>query len=122
MHVPSIIDFIENTLEFNPEIYRHKKMKTTPENSLEALYWVKEKMEAWEDYTDDEGMTQMFVDLAAEKGVKNGRVMWPARVALSNKQSTPGGCVEIAHILGKEESLRRIDQAIKDLEKTCAAQ
>ena len=122
VHVPSIIDFIENTLEFNPEIYRHKKMKTTPENSLEALYWVKEKMEAWEDYTDDEDMTQMFVDLAAEKGVKNGRVMWPARVALSNKQSTPGGCVEIAHILGKEESLRRIDQAIKDLEKTCAVQ
>ena len=43
--------------------------------------------------------------------------MWPVRVALTNKSFTPGGAVEIAHILGKEETLRRINQAILDLQK-----
>ncbi len=43
-------------------------------------------------------------------------VMWPIRVALSNKQSTPGGSVEITHILGKEETLNRMRKAIADLE------
>ncbi len=47
--------------------------------------------------------------------------MWPIRVALSNKAFTPGGAVEIAHILGKEEtSLRRIRVAIEDLKKSVA--
>ena len=115
--VPPMVDFLENTLTFDPEIYRSKKMKTTPENSLEALYWCKEKMEAFDDYTNDEALQKLFIDIAEEKEVKNGRVMWPVRVALSNKTFTPGGCVEIAHILGKEESLKRINQAIADLEK-----
>ena len=56
------------------------------------------------------------VDLAKAHELKNGRVMWPIRVALSNKQSTPGGSVEIAHILGKEETLNRMRKAIADLE------
>lgn len=62
-------------------------------------------------------MTDFFVSLAKEKELKNGRIMWPVRVALTNKSFTPGGAVEIAHILGKEETLRRIEQAIKDLKE-----
>lgn len=45
--------------------------------------------------------------------MKNGRIMYPVRVALTFKSFTPGGAVEIAHILGKNESLKRIDLAIK---------
>ena len=73
-------------------------------------------MEAWEDYSDDEGMMNMQINLAKEQELKNGRIMWPIRVALSNKAFTPGGSVEIAHILGKEETIKRLKQAISDLE------
>ena len=45
-------------------------------------------------------------------GVKNGFVMWPVRVALSGKQMTPCGATEILELLGKEESLNRIREAI----------
>ncbi|MFH0856282.1 MAG: hypothetical protein V1860_00090, partial [bacterium] len=37
------------------------------------------------------------------------------RVALSGKEFTPGGAIEIADILGKEESLRRIEKGIEKL-------
>ena len=114
--VEESIDFINEPYPFDPSIYTHKKMKTNPENSLEALKLVRERIETFDDFHDDEAMTHFFVELAKEKELKNGRIMWPVRVALTNKSFTPGGAVEIAHILGKEETLRRIDQAIIDLE------
>jgi glutamyl-tRNA synthetase len=43
--------------------------------------------------------------------------MWPVRIALAGKAITPGGAVEIARILGKEESLRRIRRGIEKLEE-----
>lgn len=115
--IPEMVDFINGELPFDADIYTHKKMKTNPENSLEALELSLPAMEAWEDYTDDDGLMHMMMDLAKEHELKNGRIMWPIRVALSNKSFTPGGAVEIAHIIGKEESLKRMRQAIADLKE-----
>ena len=55
--------------------------------------------------------------LVAEMGVKNGQVFWCVRVAISGKQSTPGGVMELAELLGKEETLRRMDYSIELLNK-----
>lgn len=114
--VKGFVDFINECLPFDAALYKHKKMKTNPYNSLEALKLSLPAMEAWEDYRDDDGMMHMQMDIAKEHELKNGRIMWPIRVALSNKAMTPGGSVEIAHILGKEETLKRMRQAIADLE------
>ena len=43
--------------------------------------------------------------------------MWPIRTAVSGKQMTPAGATEILEVLGKEESLARIDKAIEKLSK-----
>ena len=45
--------------------------------------------------------------------MKNGLMLWPIRTALSGKAMTPGGAFEIADILGKEESIRRIRVGIE---------
>ena len=58
--------------------------------------------------------TPLF-DLIAKLEVKNGRILWPVRVATSGKQFTPGGGIEICALLGKEESLRRIRKGIEQL-------
>jgi glutamyl-tRNA synthetase len=114
--IPEMIDFINNALEFDVNIYTHKKMKTNPENSLEALKWVKEEIENV-DFSNTDAINQFMMDLAAKHEVKNGRIMWPVRVALSNKAVTPCGAGEIAKIIGKEETIKRLDQAILDLSK-----
>ena len=47
-------------------------------------------------------------------------VMWPVRTAVSGKQMTPGGATELMELLGKEESLKRINDAIAKLEAALA--
>ncbi len=53
----------------------------------------------------------------AAKGLKNGFVLWPLRIALSGQSATPGGAFEIAYLLGREESIARVRAAIEKTEK-----
>ena len=55
--------------------------------------------------------------MAKEKGLKNGTVMWPVRIAAAGKTVTPGGAVEILDILGREEALRRLEIGLNKIEK-----
>ena len=50
-----------------------------------------------------------------EWGKKNGAVLWPMRIAISGQESTPGGAFEIAYLLGKEETLRRMQYSLSRL-------
>ncbi len=108
------IDFFDDLPDYDIQMYVHKKMKTNLENSLESLKAVLPVFEALEDWSQ-EGVHSALFALIEELGVKNGLILWPARVALSGKQMTPGGAVEIAAILGKEESIRRIKDGISRL-------
>ncbi len=112
--IPEQLDFIDEMPDYDIEMYRHKKMKTTPETSLEALkaiYPVLEGVAIW----DSEHIHEAVFNKIAELEVKNGWMLWPLRTALSGKQFTPGGGIELCVILGKEESLSRIRSAIDKL-------
>ena len=113
--IPGLVDFFENVLEYDIEMYTHKKMKTDAASSLTVLKEILPVLEGVDDYSND-NLYQTLVDFAQEKGYKNGYVLWPVRTALSGKQMTPAGATEILEILGKEESLSRIAQAIAKLE------
>ena len=109
------VDFFETLPEYDPEMFVHKKMKTTKETSLETLKEVLPLLEAQEDYSND-ALYETLAAYVAEKGVKTGFVMWPIRTAVSGKQMTPAGATEIMEVLGKEESLERIRKGIALLE------
>ena len=47
--------------------------------------------------------------------MKNATLMWPVRIAAAGKMVTPGGAVEVCHILGKEETLRRLKLGVEKL-------
>ena len=59
--------------------------------------------------------TRLKKGIIKELEMKNGQVLWPIRTAISGKQFTPGGAIEIAFILGKDETLRRIQVGIDRL-------
>ena len=113
--IPEQLDFIDELPDYSTDLYVSKKMKTNEETSLEILRQILPVMEAMDDFSDEAVHTAMF-DLIAKLGVKNGYLLWPLRIALSGKQFTPGGGVEIAAILGKEESLKRLKKGIEKLE------
>ena len=73
-------------------------------------------LQAQDDWSN-EALYETLVAVAAERGVKNSVILWPLRVAVSGKASTPGGATELCALLGKEESLRRIEAGIALLRK-----
>lgn len=117
--IEGLVDFFNDLLEYDISMYAHKKMKSTPESSLEVLKELLPILEKQEDYSND-ALYQLLLDFVAAKGCKNGYVMWPVRTAVSGKQMTPGGATEIMEILGKEESLRRIRVGIEKLTEGCS--
>ena len=108
------VDFFDALPEYSNELYCHKKMKTNEENSLEALNQVLPVLEALTDWTYD-AIHDALIGLAEKLELKNGRIMWPVRTALSGKAVTPGGAVELCHILGRDEALSRIRKGITQL-------
>lgn len=110
--VPEQVDFIDKLPEYDTAMYCHKKMKTNLETSLEALKAVLPVLENLQEW-NVESIHKALFDLVAELGVKNGWLLWPVRTAVSGKQFTPGGAVELCDILGKEDSLARIRKGIE---------
>lgn len=117
VEIPDMIDFFDVFPSYDNALYVNKKMKTTLEISLESLkasYEVLEAMDTTE--WNQETLHARLLELPKKMERKNGQILFPLRLALTGKQFTPGGAIEIADILGKEESLRRLDLSIKQLE------
>lgn len=114
--IPEQLDFLDALPEYSTDLYISKKMKTKLDNSLSSLEKSYEALKNTGEWTREKIHETLF-GLASSLGVKNGIILWPVRVALSGKQFTPGGAVEIAVMLGREESLRRIDKGMEILGK-----
>ncbi len=112
--IPDMVDFLAEMPAFDNELYTHKKMKTNPEVALAALTAMKPVLEGISDWTET-GLHDTLMAAIAQSGMKNGQVLWPLRIAISGKASTPGGAIEIAYLLGKEETLRRLERSLSAL-------
>lgn len=113
--IPGMIEFFNALPEYNIDLFINKKMKTDKQISLKSLKKsipVLENIKNW----NEETIKEKLLNLVKEIGCKNGQALWPLRIALSGKQFTPGGAIEIAFILGKEECIKRIKIGIKKLE------
>ena len=110
--IPPLIDFFEELPEYDIAMYTHKKMKTNTETSLQVLEEILPTLEALDDYTND-SIYAVISAFTADKGYKNGYVLWPIRTAVSGKQMTPAGATEIMEIIGKDESIARIKKGIE---------
>ncbi len=110
--IPEQVDFIDVLPEYNTALYEHKKMKTDKVIAKEMLIKTLPVIEALDDFSEEAIHAALF-KLIEELGVKNGTVLWPMRVAVSGKQFTPGGATQIAEIIGKEETIKRIKRGIE---------
>ena len=112
--IPEKVDFFDALPDYSVEYYTNKKSKTNAEVSLDMLTKVLPKLEELPEWTN-EALHDMLVSFAEELGVKNATLMWPLRIAAAGKLVTPGGAVEICHILGREETIRRVKAGIAKL-------
>ena len=113
--IPEKVDFFDSLPEYDKELFTNKKSKTDSQVSLDMLNKVRPVLAGLPDWTV-ESIHDALIALAESLGVKNATLMWPLRIAAAGKAVTPGGAVEICHILGPEETLRRIDLGIGKLQ------
>ena len=105
--IPDMLDFIPQLPDYDVELFTNKKSKTNPEiakHVLEIAIAALDALPAWE----EQPIHDALLGLAEKEGMKNGTMLWPVRIALAGKQVTPGGAIEIAILLGREESMRRL--------------
>lgn len=110
------VDFIDELPEYDCQMYVHKKMKTTLPIALKALKAARSALEELDDWSSEETIHELLLSLPKQLEMKNGQVLWPIRTAITGKQFTPGGAIELTYILGKEEVLARIDKGIEKLQ------
>ncbi len=105
--IPEKVDFFDTLPAYGIDFFTNKKSKTNPEVCTAMLGAAIPMLEGLSEWTV-EAIHEGLIALAEKLEVKNATLMWPVRIAAAGKMVTPGGAVEICHILGREETLRRL--------------
>ena len=109
--LPGMVRFLAQQPEFANDLYVNKKQKSTLESAKTALEAALPLLEGIDNWTETE-LHDRVMAFIPTLGMKNGQFLWPLRIAISGQMSTPGGAFEIAYLLGKDETLRRLKGAI----------
>lgn len=113
--IPEKLDFMDGVPSYDTELFVHKKSKCDKSVAIEVLYSLLPTLDRISDWTS-ETLHGEFSALAESLELKPATVMWPLRIALSGKAVTPGGATDIAAILGKYQTIKRVSHAINMLE------
>ncbi len=114
--------FFKNALKYEKELLKWKNASDDEIKSIinkleKILYEINEQ-----DWTK-ENLSVILIEeankegLSAETSVKagdRGKLLWPLRVALTGKKASPGP-FEVAEILGKEKTLKRLKNAYENI-------
>ncbi len=110
--------FFKDELDYKKELLFWKGMTETElKKSLSDAIKVVEKIPK-EDFNKI-NLQIKFYEFIDKEGVykgNRGQLLWPLRAALSGKEISPGP-FEIAEVLGKEETIKRLKQALDKLDK-----
>ncbi len=114
--IASKIDFLEEFGEYNLEFFENQKQKSSIELAKTILPQIKGVLNGVDNWNNSE-LFNVLVELSAKLEIKKQALLWVTRIALTGFESTAGGATEVADILGKEETLRRIDYSIELINK-----
>ena len=113
--IPELTAFLLGVADYEADLFEHQKSKSTLQSSQEVLEAALPRLEgirAW----NEPAVRQVLLEYGAETNRKTGTVMWPIRMALSGLLSTPGGATELAAVLGKAETIKRLTAALQKIE------
>ena len=109
--IPEKLDFLCDFNAFDTSLFENQKQKTDKELAKQVLPKVKETLNNLSSF-DNATLFETLVNLSNEIGIKKQALLWIARIALTGREVTCGGATEIAELLGKEETIKRIDFSI----------
>ena len=109
--IPEKIDWLANLENYDLALFDNKKNKTNAQVAKDLLPIIKETLSTVENF-DNDTLFATLSEKAGEWGVKSGAIFWVLRIAITGQGVTPGGATEIASLIGKDETLKRIDFSI----------
>ncbi|MBQ9425446.1 MAG: glutamate--tRNA ligase [Erysipelotrichaceae bacterium] len=112
--IHDMILFLNKEDKYENEVFFNKKAKTDPEIAKAILPEVYATLKDLDEWNNDTIFTALAAK-AQDLSYKNITMMYPMQVALSGRSVAPGGATMIAAILGKQETLNRIQNAINRL-------
>lgn len=112
--IPNMIDFLFEKPEFNAELFNHKKSKSSPETAKQAISDFLQIIDNLKSF-DADSINNSIMEYAAKNELKIGQPMWGIRIGVAGKSVTPGGPGEIMEILGKAESISRLQDTLAKL-------
>ena len=98
--------------EYEKELFLNKKNKISEFDTVKLVLTNAREILANVESFDNDTLFSALVPLTETLGLKTGTIMWCVRIAVSGMTATPGGATEIMEVIGKEESLARIDSAL----------
>lgn len=107
------INFYFTPQEYSKELLTHAKMGVDLGQAMISLKAGKEDLEKLSDWSQ-KTLQETLMQTVTRLGVKNGQLLWPLRAALSGLEFSPG-VFELAWVLGKEETLKRIETAVNKI-------
>ncbi|MEG1528131.1 MAG: glutamate--tRNA ligase [Clostridia bacterium] len=112
------VAFLDEFTEYDLALFTNIKQKTSIELARQILPQVLEVIINLEEteFVND-ALYSSLSALAEQVGIKKGQLFWVTRVALTGRESTPGGATELAELLGKTSSIARIKFSIDLLNK-----
>jgi len=110
---PDLVDYLfKDKLDYLPELLQWKNMDNRGvQTSLDTSYKLLDNIKIGE--WSEKKITDVLMKETEKTGDRGG-ILWPLRVALSGKKASAGP-FEIANVLGKEKTLKRLKQAIEKL-------
>lgn len=114
--IPEKLAFLNEFGEHDLAMYEHQKMKVDREVAKRALGVAIAALEDFNDWSAD-AIKEQIKAKSEEEGIKSGQVMFTMRVALTGAPVTPGGAIEMAVVLRKDETLRRMKYSLSLLQK-----
>lgn len=114
--VAEMVGFFAKLPEYDQALYVHDKSRSSLESAREVLERVVPLLEGIEEFSN-ENLFSALKTFAQDNGYKVGTVMWPIRTALSGQETSPGGATELAAMLGKAETLRRLRIGLEKLKR-----
>ena len=112
--LPGMVDFLAQMPPLDLSLFTNKKSKSTPETSRTALAFVRPILEGLPEWTEA-ALHDAVMEAIPQSGMKNATVLWPLRIAITGRAATPGGAFEMAYLLGREETMKRLDAAMQAL-------
>ncbi len=108
-------DFFITLPEYDKELFLNKKNKISDFEIVKTVLNEAKDILAGVGSFDNDTLFAALMPVAEKLAIKTGTLMWCVRIAVSGMAATPGGATEIMEVIGKEESLKRIDKAIEKL-------